>query len=88
LGFFSAVVISWGVMIRMGIYILYLPLYAVWEVRALIYLAFVGFKDRKKALVRITGRTIGGGLIKQLKQPIKIEASQFRATYAVLVAFS
>lgn len=87
-GFLAAVVISWGVMIRVGICILCLPLYAVWEVGALIYLAFTGFKDRKKPPVKMTVWTAGGGLMRQLKQPIKIKASQFRAAYAVLVAFS
>ncbi|KAL5318026.1 hypothetical protein ACEPPN_015130 [Leptodophora sp. 'Broadleaf-Isolate-01'] len=75
---FLAVVISWGVMIRVGICI---------EVRALIYLAFTGFKDQKRPPVKMTVWTAGGSLMRQQKQPIKIDASQFRAACAVLVAF-
>jgi hypothetical protein len=87
-GFCSAIVISFGVMIRVGICVLCLPLYAIWEVLALFYLMFKSFKDRNKPPVKLTVWTASGGAMRGLKQPIKIDAAEFRTAYAVLVAFS
>lgn len=84
LGFIAALLLGIGVMIRIFLVTLILPLIALWEILAALYLAVKRLFSSNKA----TNSNSQDSTLHYIWQPLDVDGDLFRPSYALLVLFS